>query len=193
MDFNDEGHNAVSAEGPPTLALSTHYGCYFESVLIGVDSGQSALGRKNLEVDVSVNPGAVQSGLPLFQGAHDLETLGGCIGFFEGFETTDCSDHLLEFAVIGLDHIVQVFHLSVPRCARQLAFLFQLFDRHTVSRGFVRIDRLGLLPILQSVRSRLCPKRAWLPWRSGSVTGRDRSYYRPYRPSDRDTSISLWP
>ncbi len=85
--------------------------------------------------------------LPLFQDAHDLETFDRGIGGFQRFEAAHWPDQLLQLTVIGLDHVVQ---MSVRHCIRDLAVLFEFRDRYPIGRSLVRIDRLGLLPILQS-------------------------------------------
>ena len=52
-------------------------------------------------------------GLPFAQGAHHLEALDRGVGCRHRFETTHGLDQHLELAVVGLEHVVQVFHLPV--------------------------------------------------------------------------------
>lgn len=55
----------------------------------------------------------LECGLAFSQGAHHLETLDRGISGFQWFESANGLDELFELAVISLDHIVQIFDLSV--------------------------------------------------------------------------------
>jgi hypothetical protein len=52
-------------------------------------------------------------GLPFAQGAHDLEALDRGVGCRHRFETTHGLDQQFELAMVGLEHVVQVFYLPV--------------------------------------------------------------------------------
>ena len=52
--------------------------------------------------------------------------------------------------MVGLDHIVEVFHLPAPRLYRALPFGLELRDGSGVGRRLVGVQHLGQLPILQS-------------------------------------------
>jgi hypothetical protein len=51
--------------------------------------------------------------LALAQGAHDLEALDRGVGCRHRFETTHGLDQQFELAMVGLEHVVQVFYLPV--------------------------------------------------------------------------------
>ncbi len=57
--------------------------------------------------------------LAFSQGAHHLETLDCGVGRPHRLETPDRLDQLLELAVIGLDHIIQILDLAVFHVLRK--------------------------------------------------------------------------
>ena len=68
------------------------------------------------------------------------------------FNLVDLANQL-ELAVVGLDDVVEVLHLPVPRLVRAFALGFQLRDGAGVGRRLVGVQHLGQLPVLQSVQS----------------------------------------
>ena len=60
-------------------------------------------------------------GLAFAQRAHHLETLDRGVGRLQRLDSAHWPDQLLEFAVVGLDDVVEVFDLPVPRVHRALA------------------------------------------------------------------------
>src|SRR5215213_779156 len=84
--------------------------------------------------------------------AHHLEAFDCRIGGLQRLEASDRADQLLQLAVIGLDDVVEIFHLPMLRVLRTLALLLQLGERRAVGRGLVGVDDARLLPILQAVQ-----------------------------------------
>ena len=72
--------------------------------------------------------------------AHDLEALDRGDGRLHGLKPSGWTDYLLESAMIGFDDVVQVLRCSVLGTSRELAFLFQPFDRFWVGAKLVRGD-----------------------------------------------------
>ena len=65
-------------------------------------------------------------------------------------ESAHGPDQLLELAVVGLDDVVEVLHLPVPRLCRAFALGLELRDGSGTGRRLVGVEHLGLLPLLQS-------------------------------------------
>ena len=89
-------------------------------------------------------------GLTLAQRAHHLEALDRGVGRLHRLEPAHGPDQQLELAVVGLDDVVEVFHLPVPRFLRALALGLQLCDGSGIGRRLVGVEHLRLLPLLQS-------------------------------------------
>ena len=89
--------------------------------------------------------------MPFFQGPHDLETLDRRIGCFQALETTHRFDQLLEFAVIGIDHIVQIFHLTVLHRVRKLTLFLEFPNRGPIGRSLVCVDGFRFLPFFKAI------------------------------------------
>ena len=90
--------------------------------------------------------------LTLAQRPHDLEALDRGVGRLQRLESAHGPEQQLELAVVGLDDVVEVLHLPVPRLVRAFALGFQLCDGAGVGRRLVGVQHLGLLPILQPVQ-----------------------------------------
>ena len=71
------------------------------------------------------------------------ETLDRGVGRLQRFEAAHGSDQQLELAVVGLNDVVEVLHLPVPRLVRAFALGFQLFDGRSVGRGLVGVQHLS--------------------------------------------------
>jgi hypothetical protein len=91
-------------------------------------------------------------GLALAQGAHDLEALDRGVGCRHRFETTHGLDQQFELAMVGLEHVVQVFYLPVFGFQGELPFSFQLGDCDAVAGGLVGVEFRWLLPALQPAK-----------------------------------------
>lgn len=89
-------------------------------------------------------------GLPLSQGSHNLEPLDGCIRYLHRFEPTNRPYQLLQLAMIGLDNIVEIFHLAVDGVLRALSFLLQLSESDPIRRSPVRVNDGWFLPFLDA-------------------------------------------
>ena len=89
-------------------------------------------------------------GLALAQRAHHLEALDRGVGRLQRLEPAHGPDQKLELAVVGLDDVVEVFHLPVPRVLRALALGLQLRDGSGIGWRLVGVEHLGLLPLFQS-------------------------------------------
>src|SRR3546814_6801544 len=68
-------------------------------------------------------------------------------------EATYRLDQHLQLAVVGLEHVVQIFHLPVLGFRRQFAFAFQLSDCCAVAGCLVGIEFGRLFPVLQATKS----------------------------------------
>ena len=99
----------------------------------------------------------------LAQRMHDLEILQRCIGRLHRLESERRLDQPFQLAVVGLDDVVEILHLSVRGCLRTLALRFQLGNRDTVKSGplSVLIFRSFSQP---STRQEPCPGNASRPY-----------------------------
>ena len=91
-------------------------------------------------------------GLPFAQGAHDLEALDRGVGCRHRFETTHGLDQQFELAMVGFEHVVQVFYLPVFGFQGELPFSFQLGDCDAVAGGLVGVEFRWFLPALQPAK-----------------------------------------
>src|SRR3546814_17918283 len=79
-----------------------------------------------------------------------FEALDRGVGRWHRLEATYRLDQHLQLAVVGLEHVVQIFHLPVLGFRRQFAFAFQLSDCCAVAGCLVGIEFGRLLPVLQA-------------------------------------------
>jgi len=61
-------------------------------------------------------------------------------------------DQPLEFAMIGLNDIIEVLYLSVKGIVIQYVFFTKVTNRFTISGIFVGIDDLGVIVFVQAQR-----------------------------------------
>src|SRR3546814_6440995 len=74
------------------------------------------------------------------EGAYDPEARDRGVGRWHRLEATYRLDQHLQLAVVGLEHVVQIFHLPVLGFRRQFAFAFQLSDCCAVAGCLVGIE-----------------------------------------------------
>ena len=82
------------------------------------------------------------------EGAHRLEALYRGAGRLHWLESKGRPDQALELAMVGLDDVVEVFHLPAVGLGGALALLHQLPNGPAVASRLVRVDHEGLLPLL---------------------------------------------
>ena len=64
--------------------------------------------------------------LALSKRVHNLETLDRGIGCLQRFKAAHRLDQLFQFAMIGFNHIVEIFDLTMQRFVGQFTLLLQL-------------------------------------------------------------------
>lgn len=61
-------------------------------------------------------------------------------------------DQLFQLAVIGLNHVVQIFYLTVLHRVRKLTLFQEFPDRNAVGWSLVRVDGFRLLPVFKAIQ-----------------------------------------
>ena len=86
---------------------------------------------------------------PLRSARNHLEAPDRGVGRLHRLEPAHGPDQQLELAVVGLDDVVEVFHLPVPRVLWAFPHGLQLRDGSGIGWRLVGVEHLGLSPILQ--------------------------------------------
>jgi len=111
---------------------------------------EGALDNARLATDVARD--IEGPGLALAQCVHDLEALDRRVGRLQCLEATDGADQQLQLAMVGLEHVVQIFDLPMDGVLGACTLLLQFSNRRRVGRRLVRVDDVRQFPLLQALQ-----------------------------------------